>query len=82
MVRIFHPEGKIESREGNITLKEAQAAVHGYVEMLKTPNGTLLMDEDARCKGGVAINVTASEVMGFELLGPVVLLDGKSKLKG
>ncbi len=71
------------------TLKEAQAFVGGYIEMVTLPNGDqLLMDEDGGFKSHLKTNTEAvahaagSGVGSFGLnclLGPVLCLQGEAR---
>ncbi len=54
------------------TLAEAQALVGGYVERVRARNGFLLVNEEGLLKG-LPWNLAASGMVGFTLVGDVVL---------
>jgi len=63
------------------TLKEAQEFVGGYVEKFpkrflpKGFKGELLMNEDGRLKN-MPLNEVVSKQVGFEVVGPAIVLQG------
>jgi hypothetical protein len=79
--KVIHADGKVEEKTGKISLEQAQAAVGGYVEVVRLRQGFLLVDEDARLKGGQAVNETASCLAGQAILGDVVFLTKMSVLE-
>lgn len=62
-----------------LELEKAQALVGGYIEMHEIENGDqLLFDEDGRLKH-LPLNLPASSIAGFSVVGPAVLLKGRSR---
>ena len=74
MVGIFGTDGSIEVRS-TMTFAEAQAAVGGFVEVVPTDDGVLLVNEEGRLRG-MEPNLNASYTFGRMLVGPVVSLTG------
>lgn len=74
MIRVFDVDGSVIDRSA-LTFAEAQAAVGGYVEVVRVSNGVLLVNEEGRLRGLMA-NLNASYEFGRLLAGPVVLLTG------
>ena len=66
-------------------LKEAQAAVGGYVELMpkseRSPRLTVYANEEGRLNG-LPTNVQASELLGYAIVGDVVVLEGWHSLRG
>ena len=52
---------KIENKNDNPTLSDAQKFVGGYVELVKVKDGILLIDEEGKLKD-TPVNVDASKV--------------------
>jgi len=73
--------GRIEERDGNITLKQAQEEVGGYIQVVRFSSGMLLVDEDGLQKQ-LKRNRVASAVASQTIVGTAVLLTGGSKLDG
>ncbi len=62
-----------------LELEKVQALIGGYVELHTLDDGSqLLIDEDGRGKR-LPLNIPASTLAGFSVLGPAVLLRGKSR---
>mgnify|MGYP003666885145 FL=1 len=62
------------------TLEEAQKEVGGMVEMIRLPDGQLLVNEEGYIKQ-LALNPTASEIVGHNIVGNALLLKGSAKWK-
>lgn len=59
-----------------MTFREAQRIVGGYLELVPSrvyPHIVGLVDEDGRMKG-LPRNVTASRLLGVDIVGPAVIL--------
>ena len=59
-------------------LEEAQAVVGGYVEIVPTSHGQLLVNEEGRLKG-LPQNPEASKIAGQPICGNALLLKGPAK---
>jgi hypothetical protein len=69
----------IVNEDHPLELEKAHALVGGYVEMHELENGDqLLIDEDGRLKR-LPLNIPASTIAGFSVVGPAVLLKGRSR---
>ena len=60
------------------TLEEAQKEVGGMVEMIRLPDGQLLVNEEGYIKQ-LALNPTASEIVGHNIVGNALFLKGSAK---
>ena len=60
------------------TLEEAQKEVGGYVEMIRVSGGQLLVNEEGYIKQ-LALNPTASEIVGHNIVGNALFLKGSAK---
>lgn len=74
MVTILKVDGT-ETTQEKITLKEAQAAVGGYVERVKLPKRRWMLVNEEGIPKRLKPNPKASELAGQTLLGDVVILD-------
>jgi hypothetical protein len=62
-----------------LELEKAHALVGGYIEMHELENGDqLLIDKDG-CLKRLPLNIPASTIAGFSVVGPAVLLKGNSR---
>jgi hypothetical protein len=86
MYQIITVNGEIKETGKIISLKDAQKAVGGYVEIVKLSFKSpkfMLVDEEARIKSPCpSLNQKASNLSGLQILGDVVVLDKMSDLKG
>jgi hypothetical protein len=76
MATLYRTDGtneEVQAVKGRISLEQAWEAVGGYVERVKLPKrqGVLLVDEDGLMKG-LPVNSTASKLVGYALVGPVL----------
>jgi hypothetical protein len=61
------------------TLKEAQEAVGGLVELLNLPNGDQLLVNEEGLIYELALNPLASKYAGRYIVGPALLLKGEAR---
>lgn len=78
MALLIHTSGfreEVRPASGEkFTLKELQAHVGGYIQLVKTKRGNqMLVDEDGIDKI-LPVNPTASVLFGARILGPALLL--------
>lgn len=84
VAKVIRANGKVEILDHKPTLKEAQAIVGGYVELIagRDPQtgevGQLLVDEEGKLKRR-PVNLTASTYYPDGLVGDVLFLTGKRK---
>jgi len=62
----------------SMTFKEAQKVVGGYVEVLRIPNGAILLVNDEGLIRRLPYNRAASFECGRQIVGDAVLLTGES----
>lgn len=61
------------------TLEEAQHLVDGYVELHRMRDGRqMLMNEEGQ-RLGLELNLEGSQLIGFPVLGHVIVLEGKAR---
>ncbi len=61
------------------SLEEAQAIVEGMVELVRLHDGSqLLVNEEGRMRD-MPLNEEASNIAGFTIVGPALLLSGNAK---
>lgn len=86
MFQIITVNGEISKTGTTISLKDAQEAVGGYVQVIKLSFKSpkfMLVDEDALMKvERPPLNQKACNFAGMPIHGNVVLLDKMSDLKG
>jgi hypothetical protein len=59
------------------TLEQAQSLVGGYVEKITLPNGdALLINEEGLLKK-LELNITATDLAGFPIVGEAILIKKK-----
>lgn len=70
--------------EEEVTLSEAQEYIGDYVEMINLPcEVQMLVGENARVIPGFKhVNLTATRLYGYEILGRVIILVGASRWLG
>lgn len=78
-MRIINVDGTETERKTKLSLKQAQEIVGGYVEMYNHNGKQVLMCEDGRLFG-FAINCKASDILGFLVVGNVVIGNANEKL--
>lgn len=75
---------KTDGTEVALNLAEAQAAVGGYIELMprskQSPRLTAYANEEGRLIG-LPVNIRASELLGYAVVGDVVVLDGWRSLR-
>jgi len=72
MATVMRTDGSSEERK-RITFKECQEVVQGYVEVVYMEEFTVLCNEEGLLKG-LPFNDKASDLVGMDLVGDVVLL--------
>ncbi len=81
---IIKTDGTTVNLSDRPTLKQAQDAVGGYVEQMpkssRSPRVTAYANEEGRLQG-LTVNVKASELLGFAVVGDVVFLEGWRSLR-
>jgi hypothetical protein len=77
MIQLIKVNGDVTDNFTADTLKEKQDAVGGYIEVVATRTGkVLIVNEEGRMKG-LKKNNKASEIAGFDIVGDVICLDRK-----
>lgn len=62
----------------DLSLESLQDAVGGYIELVRTKNGRMLVNEDGRMLQ-LKFNQMASDLADIDIFGDVVLLDREDK---
>lgn len=81
MVQLIKVNGDVTESFTADTLEEKQSAVGGYIEVVATRRGkVLIVNEEGHMKG-LKKNNKASEIAGFDIMGDVICLDEKDYRK-
>jgi len=79
---VIDVNGMVSLISGSPSLQKAQELVQGYVEMRRFEQGGIeaqaLFNEDGLLKQ-MPYNAAASELVGCQLVGPVVVLTGRRR---
>ena len=77
MIQLIKSNGEVTDNFTADTLKEKQDAVGGYIEVVATRKGkVLIVNEEGRMKR-LKRNNKASDIAGFDIVGDVICLDEK-----
>lgn len=78
MIRILNPDGTEQKRKGVLSLKDAQALVGGYVELVRAPDGSqVLVDGEGKLKPNKA-NAKACDLTRRLIVGTAIVLTEES----
>tara|TARA_R110002111_G_scaffold197446_2_gene263159 strand:- start:233 stop:487 length:255 start_codon:yes stop_codon:yes gene_type:complete len=81
MVQLIKINGDVTDNFTADTLKEKQDAVGGYIEVVATRKGKVLIVNEDGALMGLKKNNKASEIADFDIVGDVICLDEKDYRK-
>tara|TARA_R110000824_G_scaffold2998_6_gene13783 strand:+ start:3112 stop:3366 length:255 start_codon:yes stop_codon:yes gene_type:complete len=81
MVQLIKINGDVTDNFTADTLKEKQDAVGGYIEVVATRKGKVLIVNEEGALMGLKKNNKASEIADFDIVGDVICLDEKDYRK-